>query len=70
MSDIVERLRALGREYWRHKPHYEEAADEIDRLRAALKAAAHELGMGNPRRQIEEAILAALEGDAPDVGHR
>jgi len=32
MSDIVERLLALAREYHQHRPHYEEAAAEIERL--------------------------------------
>jgi multidrug resistance efflux pump len=34
--DIVERLRALAREYHQHRPHYEEAADEIERLQELL----------------------------------
>jgi len=38
MSDLVERLHALAREYHQHRPHYEEAADEIDRLRATIDA--------------------------------
>jgi len=36
MTDIVERLRELAREFHQHRPHYTEAADEIERLRAKL----------------------------------
>lgn len=32
MSDLTERLRALAREYYQHRPHYEAAAAEIERL--------------------------------------
>ena len=39
MSDIVERLRALAREYHQHRPHYDEAADEIERLHQLSTAA-------------------------------
>jgi len=34
MTDIVERLRELAREFHQHRPHYTEAADEIERLMA------------------------------------
>ncbi len=37
MIDIVERLRALAREFHQHRPHYNEAADEIERLKVALQ---------------------------------
>ena len=40
MSDIVERLRALNRSEFTCDPAIGEAADEIDRLRAALTAIA------------------------------
>lgn len=36
MTGIVERLRALGREYWQHKRYYDEAAAEIERLRGMI----------------------------------
>ena len=36
MTDIVERLRALAREYHQHRPHYQEAAAEIERLQAKI----------------------------------
>jgi chromosome segregation ATPase len=36
MSNIVERARALGREFWQHKRHYDELAAEIERLREAI----------------------------------
>ena len=37
MSDLVERIRALARDYHQHRPHYEEAADRIEALEAALR---------------------------------
>ena len=36
MTDIVERARALGREHWQHKRHYDELADEIERLQTVM----------------------------------
>jgi hypothetical protein len=43
MSDIVERLRALNQSEFTCDPAIREAADEIERLSAALKEAADEL---------------------------
>jgi hypothetical protein len=44
MTDIVWRLRALGREYWQHSPYYNEAADVIEWLRAIR----HKPAVGGP----------------------
>jgi hypothetical protein len=55
MTDIVELLRCISVPFTA-KPVVEQAADEIDRLRAALDAAADEIDCGCPNR---DAALAA-----------
>jgi hypothetical protein len=36
MDDIVVRLRTLASQYHQHRPHYQEAAAEIERLRSDI----------------------------------
>lgn len=51
MTDLVERLRALAREYHQHRPHYEAAAAEIERLTKERD----EFAMGILRLRVHEA---------------
>jgi uncharacterized coiled-coil DUF342 family protein len=53
VTDIVERLRALADEYHQHAPHYRDAADEIERLRATL---AEEIAVA---RETDDALTKA-----------
>jgi hypothetical protein len=55
MNDIVERLRALNRSEFTCDPAIDEAADEIDRLRAALKEIADRHVPDQPASSGDEA---------------
>jgi len=55
MTDIVERLRELAKDYHQHRPHYTEAADEIERLRAITRLQDNEIKM----------LRGRLRADAP-----
>lgn len=61
MADIVERLRALDADFL-----HEEAADEIERLRAALRLADAALSGANMNmRAVEKKVRARREGTRP-----
>jgi hypothetical protein len=61
MNDVVERLRALAKYYHQHRPHYTEAADEIERLMGELHSVhAHLRHIRSTKDAEIERLRAAL----------